>query len=221
MKRQLTLCAALFLLLPPAALAQNAVASSRVLVHVDGALLGPPNISAEGGGGVSIDMSAPGKNAGLNETGGVSVGAEVRVVRMVWIEGSVGYYRPHLYTATFVDTETPIAERTDTVTLVPVTVGVNFRPWSWGGGPVSFAFGPQAIRFGVSGIPSEAGLAMQGTGWVFGLHGRLDIAFRRDWLASIDLQFTGAPDFTETATGDTRRLQSSGMFFKFGIGRRF
>ncbi len=62
---------------------------------------------------------------------------------------------------------------------------------------------------------------MQGTGWVFGLHGRFDLAFRRSWLASIDLQFTDAPNFTEAATGNTRRLQSSGMFFKFGIGRRF
>jgi hypothetical protein len=224
MKGQTSVRFALSLFFATGALAQSAISDARTLAHLDLGLLGENPGGSGSGSGIKIDTGSPGKNAGLHSAGGLSLGAEVRLAKLVWLDGSVGYYRPNLEVVNFVDFETRISSETYAVSLIPLTIGVNFRPASWSSRTAALAVGAQAVRLAVSGVPEEAGISLENGSWGLGVRGRGDVAFGKGWLASLDLQFTSSganPDFTDIATGSARELQCSGMFLKLGVGRRF
>jgi hypothetical protein len=64
----------------------------RVIVRFDVALLGEPNVSAQGGGGTSIPIGGTG--VGVGSTGGIEFGAEVRH-RWTFVPSSSGCWSPH------------------------------------------------------------------------------------------------------------------------------
>ena len=66
----------------------------RVIVRADAGLLGLPNSGPQGGGGISIPNGGTG--AGLLDTGGVELGAEVRASQWITFDAAAGRYRPEL-----------------------------------------------------------------------------------------------------------------------------
>jgi hypothetical protein len=190
----------------------------RVIARLDGSLLALPNGGGKGGGGITIPIGGTG--AGLMDTFGLDVGAEVRLWRWIALDGSTGRYQPELHVARDRGSGVMTDVRSATVDLETLKFGVILTPPKWRGDWARGAIGLLWSTMKVGDVPPELGILVEETDSGIGVDFRGDFLFskNRHWGVGAALSFENlGPRFVDLETGYTGSLQVSGFFFRFGV----
>jgi len=189
----------------------------RVIARVDVGLLGTPGGGAKGGG---ITVPTGGTGAGIEGSGGVEVGAELRLWRWIALDAAAGWYRPTVSVFRDQGIDVMVDSRSATVELRPVTLGLVVTPPKWRSDRIRGAIGVLVSRFGLTDVPEELGLSIEETDTGLGVDFRGDFLLtkNRHWGVGAALAFVSfGPEFTDLETGYTGSLQTSGLFLRVGV----
>jgi hypothetical protein len=219
---------ALALSLPPGTTSSGAATRSpepagpepppRVIARLDGSLLALPNGGAKGGGGITIPIGGTG--AGLMDTFGLEVGAEVRLWKWLALDASTGRYRPELHVARDRGSGVMVDVRSADVDFETLKFGLILTPPKWRGDRARAAIGLLWSKVKVGDVPPELGILVEETDSGIGVDFRADFLFskKRHWGIGAALSFENlGPRFIDLETGATGSLQVSGFFFRVGV----
>ena len=185
----------------------------RVIARMDVALLALPNVSAQGGGGVSIPIRGTG--AGLTDAGGAELGAEVRLWRWIALDAGTGWYRPKLEVGRDRGSDVMADSRSATVNLRTFTLGLIVTPPKWRFEQGRVAVGALMTRAEIEEVPSHLGIYVEESSTGIGVDFRGEFFFskNRHWGIGGALSFTsGARDSSIWRRALRARFRSQGSF---------
>jgi hypothetical protein len=188
----------------------------RVIARFDVGLLGNAGGGAKGGG---ITVPTDGTGAGLEDAGGVEVGAELRLWRWISLDAGAGRYQPTILVARDQGDDVMVDTRSASVDLQTLELGLVITPPKWRTDKIRGAIGLLVSRAEVTGLPEQLGLSIDEADTGFGVDFRGDFLLSRNrhWGVGMALAFVSfGPEFTDLETGYTGSLQTSGLFLRFG-----
>jgi len=188
-----------------------------VIARFDVGLLGTASGGAKGGG---ISIPIGGTGAGLEDSGGVEVGAELRLWRWIALDAGAGWYQPTLRVARDQGSGVMVDVRSASVDVQIVKLGLVVTPPKWRADKIRGAIGLLVSRVKVTGVPEQLGLSIEEAETSSGVDFRGDflLSKNRHWGVGAALSFVFfRPEFTDLETGYTGSLQTSGLFLRIGV----
>jgi len=189
----------------------------RLIARFDVGLLGTTGGGAKGGG---ISVPTDGTGVGLEEAGGVEVGAELRLWRWIALDVGAGWYKPTLRVFRDQGGDAMVDSRSASVDLQTLELGLVITPPKWRNDKIRGAIGLLVSRAEVTGLPEQVGLSLDEADTGFGVDFRGDflLSKNRHWGVGAAIAFVSfGPEFTDLETGYTGSLQTSGLFLRIGV----